>query len=140
MELSGRYDIKTLAQSLTNHLAKRIPTLPGFNKGIKATNNEVTVKANIKDGRWLQEFFNIPLTLHEPLILDGYLDDANEQLDLHATLPNFTYDDSNYKDAVINISTPADKLKAHATITRLAENGHTLSLELDADAANYLTI
>ena len=52
LELSGRYDIKTLAQSLTNHLAKRIPTLPGFNKGIKATNNEVTVKANIKDGRW----------------------------------------------------------------------------------------
>ena len=136
LELSGRYDIKTLAQSLTNHLAKRIPTLPGFNKGIKATNNEVTVKANIKDGRWLQEFFNIPLTLHEPLILEGYLDDANEQLDLHATLPNFTYDDNNYKDAVININTPADKLKAHATITRLAENGHTLSLELDADAAN----
>ena len=136
MELNGKYNYQTLLQSLTNHLAKRIPTLPGFNKSYKATDNEFEVKAQIDDAEWLQQFFKVPLVLHEPMQLDGYLDDKKEQLVINATLPSFTYNDKTYKDAVINISTPTDTLKAHATITRQSDNGQTLSLMLNADAAD----
>ena len=58
MELNGKYNYQTLLQSLTNHLAKRIPTLPGFNKSYKATDNEFEVNGYNSSSRFRSSYMN----------------------------------------------------------------------------------
>ena len=136
VELQGIYDYSTISQSLTNLLGKHLPTLPGLPKTKATAHNDFAIKANIDDSEWLQQLFDIPLMLQQPMHLDAHITDADHQIRLNALLPDFIYDDKHYRDAVINISSPADTLKTHATITRLSDNGNMLSLVLNADAAN----
>ena len=136
VKVEGQYDYQTLAQSFTNLVSSKLPTLPGLPKYSPSTRNNFRISANITDSEWLDDLFGIPLTLRQPMRVEGIIDDRNHQLDLEARLPHFIYNDSEYRDAILNITTPDDTLRTHAAISRISDNGNQLRLTLEADAAD----
>ena len=66
-EIRGDFDYQTLTQSFTNFLASQMPTLPGLPKVNPNTHNNFTVNATIKKSDWLTQFFDIPLTIRQPI-------------------------------------------------------------------------
>ena len=136
VKVEGQYDYETLAQSFTNLVGSKLPTLPGLPKQTQSIRNNFRISANVTDGKWLENLFEIPLTLRQPMHLEGQIDDRNRQMNLEARLPHFIYDDSEYRDAILNITTPNDTLRTHAAIRRISDNGNQLRLTLDANAAD----
>ncbi|MCR5131190.1 MAG: translocation/assembly module TamB domain-containing protein [Prevotella sp.] len=136
VDLEGAYDYTTIAQSLTNLIGKRLPTLPGLPKLKTTPHNNFAIKANLDDSGWLEQLFDIPLTLHQPLQLDAHITDDNNQILVNASMPDFSYDGKHYQNVNVNVSSPSDTLKTYATVTRVSDNGNSLSLVLNADAAN----
>ena len=137
VEVEGQYDYKTLLQSITNTIGSRLPTLPGLPKTTTGNvRNDFTLSADISNSDFIRHFFDIPLTLHEPIVINGELDDYDQLLQLHATLPHFTYDEKEYRGGLLDITTQDDTLRTHANIQRIGEGNNRLTLELDAAAAD----
>ena len=136
IEIEGQYDYNTLTQSITNLVGSKLPTLPGLPARTRTSHNNFTLNAKINNGDFLNHFFEIPLTLRQPMQLTGSMNDHAHELNLVATLPHFIYDGSEFRDATLNISTPNDTLRTHATIRRIADNGNQLLLTIDANAAD----
>ena len=75
----GNFDFQTLAQSFTNLLAEKIPTLPGLPTHKTDTHNEFTLQATINKSDWLQQLLQIPVYLRQPLKLQGMVSDSRQQ-------------------------------------------------------------
>ena len=140
MEIKGEYDYNTIAQSITNLVGSKLPTLPGLPRQTKERNNNFTLTADINRTDWLQDLFDIPLDIKESMHLEGAMSDKNRQLDLRASLPRFVYDEKPYENAQLVVNTPNDTLQAHLKINKIMDRGNKLALDLNARAIdNHLS-
>ena len=129
-EIRGDFDYQTLTQSFTNFLASQMPTLPGLPKVNPNTHNNFTVNATIKKSDWLTQFFDIPLTIQQPITLNGFVNDPMRDINLECRLPDFYYDKSGYLNGLVRLTTPNDSLAIDANITKLMDNGNHFDLNL----------
>ena len=136
MTLKGRYDLQTLAQSITNFVGSKLPTLPGLPRQTNSRNNNFTLSATLTDTEWLKRLLGIPLTLDEPLYLYGRLDDNTHRLNLECSAPALYYDGSRYEDARLSLTTPNDTLFAQADVKKVMDNGHRFNWNVSANAVN----
>lgn len=136
IEILGDFDYRTIAQSITNLIDDKLPTLPGMPESVKIKDNQFKLNATVFKDDWLRELFGIPLVLDSPLHVEGSLDDRTHSLDLLATSPYFIYDGDQYANAQIQVSTPNDTLRTIAHIEKLDEEGKKTTLGLKADAIN----
>ncbi|MBR1469027.1 MAG: translocation/assembly module TamB [Prevotella sp.] len=140
IDIEGNYDYNTIAQSITNLIGSKLPTLPGLPPLSRSSRNNFTINAEISRSEWLNELFSIPITLKQPMQLSGTMNDQEHKLDLVATLPHFTYEGNEFRDVSLTVSTPDDTLRTHATARRMDNDGSVLLLTVDANAAgNRLT-
>ena len=135
-EIRGDFDYQTLTQSITNFLASRMPTLPGLPKVNPNTNNNFTIHATVRKSDWLQQILNIPLTIKQPITMEGFVNDHVRDINLECRLPEFYYKESGYRAGQVNISTPNDSLSIDASITKLMENGNHFDISLKGKAHN----
>ena len=139
-QLTGQFDYATLMQSITNFIGSKLPTLPGLPPTDHTVNNNFALQLTLLSTDWLVKLWDVDLQLHEPLTLSAVVNDNTQQLSLASDLPSFSYDGSDYRSGRISIATPKDTAFISAAITKLAENGHHLGLQLHANAAdNNLT-
>ena len=140
MEIKGEYDYNTIAQSIMNLLGSKLPTLPGLPKQTQQRDNNFTLTADVTKTDWLQDLFDIPLDIREPMHIEGSISDKNHQMDLLATLPSFIYDEKPYENARLAVSTPNDTLQAHLNINKIMERGNRLAIDVNANAIdNHLS-
>ncbi len=138
LNIDGQYDYTTIAQSITNFIGSKLPTLPGLPQTNKKNDNNFKIEAKVTNSDWLNKVFNIPLQINQPVTLNGEMNDCAHTLDMEGDLPDFVYDGSNYKDCKLTISTPNDTLKCKAYLRKVMNNGHRIDLSLDANAINNL--
>jgi len=152
-ELKGQFEWSTLPQSFISYLASRLPTLPGLPSQPKksaTTANDFELELRLTDARWLHRIFNIPVSLQAPLTLQAMVNDAQNDVDIVATLPAFTYNGSGYTNGRIAISSEGDSTNCNACLTHQmprteeehlkGKHDRELLLQLTARAGNnYLT-
>ena len=108
--ITGNFEYETLAQSVTNFLAATLPTLPGLPKVNPNTHNDFAIKAHITKSDWLQSLLQVPVTLQQPLTLQGVVNDHTHSINLECDVPHFSYKDSEYHNGHVSISSPSDSL------------------------------
>jgi hypothetical protein len=122
--ITGNFNYQTLSHSFTNFLAAALPTLPGLPKMNPNAHNNFAIKATVIKSDWLQSLLLFPVTLHEPVTLQGFINDETHDITLECDLPRFDYKDSNYRQGHVSISSPGDSLCYDLRITTFgnAEN------------------
>jgi len=136
IQVSGQYDYASIIQSITNQIGSKFPTLPGLPKLTTSKANNFAINATINRSDWLQQLFDIPLQLNQPLHIEGYINDAHQQMNIKLEMPQFSYDGNRYEGGFIKLSTPKDSMKADIQVKQLAENGIGTSWNVKAYAAN----
>ncbi len=139
-EIRGEFDYQTLSQSFTNFIASKLQTLPGLPQVNPNTHNNFSISATIKKSDWLKQLTQMPLTITQPVTLQGFVNDNIRTINLECHLPSFYYKESGYRNGEIRITTPNDSLTCDASITKLMENGNHFDLNLKGKAHdNHLT-
>ncbi len=135
-DIRGDFDYQTLTQSFTNFIASQLPSLPGLPKVNPNTHNNFTFHAVIRKSDWLQQLAEIPLTISEPVTLEGFVNDNLRDINLECLLPSFYYEESGYRNGHVVITTPGDTLACDVNITKLMDNGNHFDLGLKGTAHN----
>lgn len=136
VNINGQFNYNTIARSVLNMVASKLPTIPGLTRQPQKEHNDFTINASISDTQWMKNLLGIPLEIHRPLNINGELDDKREKIDLWCDVPSFTYNGNRFRDAFINIESPSDTLKADIRIKKLANKGKFIALNLRAGASD----
>ena len=132
----GNFDFQTLAQSFTNLLAEKIPTLPGLPTHKTDTHNEFTLQATINKSDWLQQLLQIPVYLRQPLKLQGMVSDSRQQVAINCEAPTLFYNDSRYDNTHVSILSPLNTLQYDVKTTKLMDDGKMWDLQVTGSAYN----
>lgn len=136
VNINGQFNYNTIARSVLNMVASKLPTIPGLTRQPQKEHNDFTINASISDTQWMKNLLGIPLEIHRPLNINGELDDKREKINLWCDVPSFTYNGNRFRDAFINIESPSDTLKADIRIKKLAKKGKFIALNLRAGASD----
>lgn len=135
-ELKGQFDWATLPQSITNHIASRLPTLPGLPHDTKATSNDFDIDLRFTDTDWLRHLLGIDLKLAEPMQLNVNVNDASKKINVRGMMPSFWLNDSQYAGGRLDISSPSDTIHCNLAATRLTDKNHKMDFGIRLIAAN----
>lgn len=136
IDISGHFNYNTIARSVLNMVASKLPTIPGLSLQQQKEPNDFTINASINNTEWMKHLLGVPLEISRPLNINGEINDLKEKINLWCDVPAFTYDGNAYRDAIVDIESPGDTLKADIRIKKMAQHGKYLSLNLSAGASN----
>ena len=134
-DLKGTFEYDNIAQSITNFIGSKLPTLPGLPSISHQVRNNFTLDLHLRDTEWMSRLLGIPLYLERPLLLEAEVNDNEQSVNINGKLPAFTYNGNQYKDGRIYIYSPGDSLKCDANLSQLQNNG-LMNLSVQAVAAN----
>lgn len=136
LQLDGQYDYRTIARSITNLVASKLPTLPGLPPVTATPGNSFNLDLTLTRTDWMRALLGVDMQLQEPLHLTASMDDRQHALTLDTNIPDLTWNGNRYKDASLSIATPGDTLQARAWFTKVGDNGSNTRLKLNTSAAN----
>ena len=136
VKINGHFNYNTIARSVLNMVASKLPTIPGLERQTQNEYNNFAINAYITDTEWMKQLFGVPIEIHRPLNISGELDDKHQKLDLWCDIPSFAYNGSRFSDAFVNVESPDDTLKADIRIKRLAPKGKYMAIRLNAGASD----
>ena len=134
--MKGKYDYKTISNSVINLIASKIPTMPQLPKNRRQTHNDLTFVANINDMNWFQQIMDIPLKTQKPIHINGKIDDDAQKADLNVNAPEFAYAGMEFLDCNMDITTEGDTLYAVVKGKKKQDEGSPILLDITAKAAN----
>ena len=137
-ELKGHFDYATLTQSFVNLVGSKLPTLPGLPPIDKRNDNNFSLRLLMSKTDWLKRFFDIDMTLGQPLSLIASVNDFNSQMTIDGDLPSFAYNGSWYSNGFIHVTSPSDTLKCDLSVQKLLDDGERMTLGLRANASNNI--
>ena len=132
-EMTGRYQLRTLANSVANILNTKLPTL--CKERTKSDNNFI-LDARITDSGMLDALFGASVSLGAPLEISAEVDDALGSLSLTCRTAKLYYDDSPYENITLKAGTAGGPLRVEGRLKKVMANGHRLDLGLSATADN----
>ena len=138
LKIDGNYNYETLGKSLSNIIKSKLPTLPYLYPSTPTHGDDLHVSGFINDSRWASDLLGINLVLDAPLSIEGTMNEHDATIDLSLLAPSVKYDDSEYKDVSLRLSTEDDVLRANAELTKLLDNEKQLKLGLRSRAVNNL--
>ena len=100
------------------------------------SDNNFNLRLMLSKTDWLKRFFNVDLTLNQPISLSARVNDRTEDIFLDGEFPSFAYNGSWYANGKIHISSPADTLNCDLNIQKLMDDGQQLDINLLAYAAH----
>ena len=134
--LTGNFDYKTLAQSFTNFIATRLPTMPGLPKANTKANNNFAIEATVTKSDWLQHVLQVPLELTEPMTISGNVNDQTQQMNIECNIPHFSYKDDRYEQCHASILSPLGTLSYDLSIVKLIDDGDPMNIQVSGNAFN----
>lgn len=134
VELIGHYNIETLPVSLTNFVGSKLPTLPGLPTRVDGVSNNCLLSATFTDTEWLDKLFGVPLTIKQPVTINGKIDDDSEDIYMNFIAPEFSYDGQGYHNTSFAITSPGDYMHCDIRTVKSLDNGDRLSLNFSGRA------
>ena len=134
--VDGQYDYATLYPSIAGLITSKLPTIPGIKKPSKLTHNNFSIQAEISSAEALNRIFGVPLTIDEPISLEGNLSDNSKELNLNVSLPHFSYNGTSFHGGLLSVATTNDTLLLGATIKQGALGCPGPQYKLKATAAH----
>lgn len=134
VDINGHFNYNTVASSVLNLIADKLPTIPGLEKKPLTDYNDFTINASIHDTQWMEKLLGVPLTLHSQLNISGDIDDRHKYINLWCDVPSFSFKGTRFADTSVNIESPGDTLKADIRLKKLNGKGNALALSLAAKA------
>lgn len=131
--LSGKYKLKTIAQSFTNLLHSKLPSI--FKAGGN-TDNKFTFDATVTKSDWLNTLLGVPLTFDSPLYIKAGVNDMQGLMTLACNADRMAYDGSLYEGVSISATAYGDTISVNGNVKKIMNNGHKLDLTLLAAAAD----
>lgn len=137
-QVSGRFDYKTLVQSLKNAIVRKLPSIQQLTpiKYRATPSNDFTLQAVVNRTDWLREFFGIDMELEEPMRITGAMSHGSENIEANIFAPQVVYDNTQYKDVNIVITSPNNDLNADISVTKMGKNGVGTDYRLEASATD----
>jgi len=136
VDITGDFDYETLTQSVTNFLAATLPTLPSLPKVNPNTHNNFAISATVSKSDWLESLLLVPVSLPQPLTLQGVVNDHTRHITLECDAPHFKYKGTAYRNGHVSLSSPNDSLSYNLQVTRLDSDGDPMEVHVDGKAAN----
>ncbi|MCR4920005.1 MAG: translocation/assembly module TamB domain-containing protein, partial [Prevotella sp.] len=137
IHINGHFDIAHMPQTLAALVCDRLPVLSDL-LGLETqpSDDSFSLSAQLNDTRWLNDIFQIPLSIEQTINLWASVDATRGELSLLALLPNFSYSGTRYSDAKLSLTSPADSLLLNAQLTRHDDNDMPLDLSVSTQAAD----
>jgi hypothetical protein len=139
-DIRGSYNMTTIAHSITSMLHRALPTAPiavvAAPKNVsKAHANDFSLSATLKDATLLNTMTGSNLSISQPIIIDGVVNDRINQLYANLSMPNFNLNNTHYETGNATIFGIGDSISGTMAITRY-NNGKPTDISLNASAGN----
>jgi len=134
LRTEGDFSYATLANSITNAVYDRLPTIPGLKKK-QSTHNKFNVYGTINNTEWVSQFLGVDLRLFEPAHIIANVDDSKKQVNLTLDAAQFVFKGKEYTDGYVHIHCPNDTMKAVINAKSLNVNGSS-SYNINAQAVD----
>ena len=136
LEIDGNFNYETIGKSLANIIRSKLPTLPLLPSTSLAHGDELHISSVISDSRWANDLLGIDVGLNSPLTIEGWMNEQEKTLDLSISAPSVVYDDDEYRDVLVVMTTQDEALRTNAQVTKMLDNDKQLKLNLTSTAAD----
>ena len=131
----GDYSYQTIPASVVQIAQRYIPSLVTLKKKYRQSlNNNFKFDIQLHDAELFKKMFFVPLEMHFPASLKGYVSDLNGQLRIEGSFPGLTYNGTRYESATLLFENPGDHIKCQIRGGMLMNSGAMLNLSLDTEA------
>ncbi|MBQ3608543.1 MAG: translocation/assembly module TamB domain-containing protein [Bacteroidaceae bacterium] len=131
----GDYSYQTIPASVVQIAQRHIPSLVTLKKKYRQSlNNNFKFDIQLHDAELFNKMFFIPVEMHFPASLKGYVSDLNGQLRIEGSFPGLTYNGTRYESATLLFENPGDHIKCQIRGGMLMNSGAMLNLSLDTEA------
>ena len=131
----GDYSYQTIPASVVQIAQRYIPSLVTLKKKYRQSlNNNFKFDIQLHDAELFKKMFFIPVEMHFPASLKGYVSDLNGQLRIEGSFPGLTYNGTRYESATLLFENPGDHIKCQIRGGMLMNSGAMLNLSLDTEA------
>ena len=131
----GDYSYQTIPASVVQIAQRYIPSLVTLKKKYRQSlNNNFKFDIQLHDAELFNKMFFVPVEMHFPASLKGYVSDLNGQLRIEGSFPGLTYNGTRYESATLLFENPGDHIKCQIRSGMLMNSGAMLNLSLDTEA------
>jgi len=131
----GDYSYQTIPASVVQIAQRYIPSLVTLKKKYRQSlNNNFKFDIQLHDAELFKKMFFVPVEMHFPASLKGYVSDLNGQLRIEGSFPGLTYNGTRYESATLLFENPGDHIKCQIRGGMLMNSGAMLNLSLDTEA------
>ncbi len=131
--LSGHISLTTLPQSLTNMVAAYLPAIPGM-PATRPNLNDFSFQATVDDLSFLKRITDIPLSISNPIRLQGYVNSPSNMADISLTAGTFNVGGMAFSSATANLSTTSGSLLVDAvTLLQMKESDMFVRLNCEGN-------
>ena len=131
----GDYSYQTIPASVVQIAQRYIPSLVTLKKKYRQSlNNNFKFDIQLHDAELFKKMFFVPVEMHFPASLKGYVSGLNGQLRIEGSFPGLTYNGTRYESATLLFENPGDHIKCQIRGGMLMNSGAMLNLSLDTEA------
>ncbi|MDO5447490.1 MAG: hypothetical protein Q4F34_06930, partial [Prevotellaceae bacterium] len=135
-DIKGQFEMESLFNNIIYAVKSRLPSIPWL-PDVKETNpNRYQFDVSIRNTDAISQFVDLPLTLTQPMNVNGSIDDYRKMMNIDVFMPRFKIDDDEYKDGEVMISTPNEKMKVDLFVSKVLANKEHFNIKIDAEAAD----
>ncbi|MEG1564775.1 MAG: translocation/assembly module TamB domain-containing protein, partial [Bacteroides sp.] len=121
--VEGSFHFRTLPASILRLLRRYLPSLITAPQSSVEDRNNFHFDLQLSNADLLSTVFDIPLTIHTPASLHGYVNDSLQRLRVEGYFPRLQYDHTLMESGLLICENPSDRFRVHARFTQLKKNG-----------------
>ncbi len=132
----GDYDLATMSNDIINILSQELPALNLAPQKKSSQRTNIQFIANINDTEWCNRLLGIPLYVTSPSMIYAKVNNNINDLIFTVEMPSFQYNNTEYKNALLNLTHPDDSLRCTLTIDRKGKDDHYVKINATGRASN----
>ena len=130
----GDYTYETIPASIVKIAQQYIPSLISTKNKKRKLANNFRFDVQLNDASFFNKLFYVPLEVHMPLSLRGFVNDKDNLLRMEGHFPNLTYNGTRYESATLVCENPSNIMDCKLRGSMLLKSGAMLTLSVDAEA------
>ena len=132
--IRGDYSYQSIPTSILQTMQRYIPSLVSLKQNNKKPDNNFKFDIQLNNADLFKKMFFIPLEVHMPASLRGYVNDRDGLLRIEGAFPSFSYNGTLYESTTLFCDTPSDQFNCQVRGSMLMNSGAMLTLSVDAKA------
>ncbi|MBQ2857611.1 MAG: translocation/assembly module TamB domain-containing protein [Bacteroidaceae bacterium] len=132
----GDYSYQTIPTSIMKTIQRYLPSLLTTPKHKIQPTNNFRFDIQLSNADFFNKLFFVPLDVHMPLSLKGYVNDNDGLLRLEGYFPELTYNGVRYESATLLCENPSSFINCNIRGSMLMNSGAMVTMAIDAEAEN----